>query len=35
MSDMAMPKKKGGTVKRKGGGRVGVGAALKGFGAVR
>ena len=35
MSDMAMPKKKDGTVKRKGGGRVGVGAALKGFGAVR
>jgi len=30
MADMQMPK-----VKRKGGGRVGVGAALKGFGAVR
>ena len=30
MADMQMSK-----VKRKGGGRVGVGAALKGFGAVR
>jgi len=30
MAGMQMPK-----VKRKGGGRVGVGAALKGYGAVR